>query len=380
MSKRKKQGWGAFPVMGAIKTGEVKIVNPNYESKEQLLARLRQEDADAKRNADPIYQHEQVMTKTMLELRKLSSEFWSRPIAEIYADVRQKAEGRRDLSFPVATAEQPFTWDDVQTAGERFLTQTGDATLRQSGYALSEDGQHRLILFGTVQAKYGATMTSGQSWQEAFLHLKDSLHAFADGELDSSRVPRPRPAEAPAPRHNLDELLETVSAESTEGRKKLEEAIADSLVHREWANCWAGFANSIYENFDGYILNNREKQIFYDTFVRRNLSMNRPADYDRVRVALVRSGDLPSHLLYPQERLAAEVEDADLSDRNVRQEFARRTRLIAGRSAETAAVSKDDRAIIAEADGLSADELRTRLQDQDFVARLDSAYTRTGRR
>lgn len=153
----------------------------------------------------------------------------------------------------------------------------------------------------------------------------DEIGVFADAD----RKVKQEPPVQPAPRHNLDKLLETVSAESTEGRKKLQEAIVDSLVNREWANCWAGFADSLYKNFDKFMLTERQKQTFYDTMVRRNLNLNRPADYDTCRVALVRSGDLPSHLLYPTEKLAHEVEDADMNDYNVRREFARRTRQLA---------------------------------------------------
>jgi len=62
---------------------------------------------------------------------------------------------------------------------------------------------------------------------------------------------------------------------------------------------------------------------------RRNKKFKRPADYDEVRVALVQVGSLPQHLLYPSEKLAIDVESADLNDREVRREFARRTHLLA---------------------------------------------------
>ena len=54
--------------------------------------------------------------------------------------------------------------------------------------------------------------------------------------------------------------------------------------------------------------------------------MLRPKDYDTVRVALARTGELPSHLIYPSEQIQIDLETADLSKPEVRREFNRRER------------------------------------------------------
>ena len=68
-----------------------------------------------------------------------------------------------------------------------------------------------------------------------------------------------------------------------------------------------------------------QRQTFYDTMLRRGMNFHRPKDYDTVRVALAKSGDLPN-LLYPSERLELEMEMSDLNDRDVRRQFAQRSR------------------------------------------------------
>lgn len=170
-------------------------------------------------------------------------------------------------------------------------------------------------------------LRSVTNWQTMYSHM-DECGVFTD----TDRTMKQKRSETPVEKPTLDAILDQNNGETTEGRKRMVKAVEHTLVNRDWANCWAGFANSLYESFSGFMLTERQKQTFIETMWRRNLSLNRPADYDVCRVALVRSGDLPSHLLYPSELLANQIEDADLNDREVRRQIAQRSRQLAAQN------------------------------------------------
>jgi hypothetical protein len=291
--KKKKPSWGAFPVMGAIKTGEVKIRNTNVpQTRAEFLAEEARRDE---------------------EQRLKVQAFWGRPQSDLVrVTLKNLPESAADEGLNV---EQGPCSDDASGTAHEQWTVTAPS-------GLNEEGHRRLLRYGITQLRFGKNMGTVSAWQACHDRLV-TCDCYGD-ELanQSKRQESPKPT-------TLDNILNSNNGETTEGRKRMVEAVTDSLIHRDFANCWAGFANSLYENFNGFMLTERQKQTFYDTMVRRNLNLNRPADYDLVRVALCRSGDLPSHLLYPAEKLALEVEDADMNDFNVRQAFARRTRLLA---------------------------------------------------
>jgi hypothetical protein len=294
--KKKKPSWGAFPVMGAIKTGEVKIRNTNAPKDESLREFLASE-ARAQR----------------LTVKA----FWGRPQSDLVrVTLKNLPESAADAGLSV---EQGTCTDDASGVAHEQWTSTAPAEL-------NEEGHRRLLRYGITQLRFGKNMSTVSAWQACHDRLVACDCYGGDDELAN----QPKRPESPASKATtLDSILNSNNGETTEGRKAMIEAVKDTLIHRDYRNCWAGFANSLYENFNGFMLTERQKETFYNTMLRRNLSLNRPADYDVCRVALVRSGGLPSHLLYPAEKLALEVEDADMNDRNVRQEFARQTRLLA---------------------------------------------------
>jgi hypothetical protein len=165
-----------------------------------------------------------------------------------------------------------------------------------------------------------------ESFTKAFDYI-ESLGAFNDTDRTvPAQAPVEQPAIQPTAEPTLDELLETTSSETREGRAKLRDAVQRAAVHGEYHATWSAFEASLFQNFGGFVLTPIQKQTFYDTMLRRGMNFHRPKDYDAVRVALCKSGDLPSGLLYPSERLELEMEMSDLNDRNVRRQFAQRSR------------------------------------------------------
>lgn len=164
-----------------------------------------------------------------------------------------------------------------------------------------------------------------ESFTKAFDYI-ESLRAFNDTDRTIPvQTPVEQPAAQPTADQTFDELLETTSSETREGRAKIREAVQRAAVNGEYHATWSAFEASLFQNFGGFVLTPIQRQTFYDTMLRRGMNFHRPKDYDTVRVALCKSGDLPN-LLYPSERLELEMEMSDLNDRDVRRQFAQRSR------------------------------------------------------
>jgi hypothetical protein len=307
------------PILPVVKKNTV------YETDKELIARLQREEAAERDAKDPVLQAKRQHTQTLVKLQNEAREYWSQSISEL-SKTWSKSERAKDITFSVPAIRDSYSLDDARAAFNIFV----DQQLPKTAYSLTEASGTRLTLFGLAQAQVGGQdMSNPKAWSDAFDHLLNVLKAFQPGELIVDESKLPKPIEQAPKKQTLDEVLNSHSGETTEGRKAMIKAVEDSLINREWANCWLGFTTSIYENFDGYMLTKREKDTFIETMIRRNLSLNCPAHYDSVRVALVKSGDLGKgfpHLLYPSEVLSAQMEDADLNDREVRRQIAQRTR------------------------------------------------------
>jgi hypothetical protein len=309
VKKRKRQSWGAVPLIGAIPTGDIKIKNPAYEDSKSLIARLRREE-DVARQA-PVTAAINALSQTMLQLRAAK------------ADALFKIPSE-DLSAvtTAAPANIPGTVEELR-AQIKSAFSIAIIELSRAGIIVHDSGKEKMQAVSRLNLDVDWRIA--ENWQKLYEVMSTGgLAVFTDED-----VTVPQPVEEPPvePQPTLDELLETISAESPEGRKKLVDAVTEDLVTGEYRACWTAFVASIYENFN-YVLNDREKRLIYDTLLRRG-RLNSPKDYDAVRVNLVQAGSLPQNLLYPAERLALEVESADLNDREVRREFARRTHLLA---------------------------------------------------
>jgi hypothetical protein len=177
-----------------------------WKSKSEIMAGYRE---DAER---PVKQAVAAIESTYSQLRKLAREFWSRPVDQLQLSIYQ--DSARDVTFDAPpVVKQSYTRDELIAACDKWHADY----FVNSGYVLSESGVLRLCCFGESQARAGADMSQPAAWQAVFDHLRENLKAFAEGELDSSRVPR---AEPPAPPQLKISDIENLALESTEGRKQ----------------------------------------------------------------------------------------------------------------------------------------------------------------
>jgi hypothetical protein len=302
------------PTLSNVPLVEPKVVGDPTGNESLAEFRRRYNREQKQQSEAAIQQSVAELTDTMIQLRAAQREALfkvpSEELAAVTSQVPEYVEG---------------SVDEVRSQIKSAL-HTVIMELSRSGVTLRDSGRDKMVVVSRLNLTVDWRVAA--NWRKLYEHMSESgLNVFTDEDVSLPKKPEP-----PAPTPTIDAILNQNNGETTEGRKRMVKAVEDTLINREWRNCWAGFANSIYYNFDGYMLNEREKQTFYDTMVRRNLSLNRPADYDTCRVALVRSGDLGKgfpHLLYPSEILASQIEDADLNDREVRRQIAQRTRQLA---------------------------------------------------
>jgi len=250
------------PTLSNVPVTPVAVKNTTgYETEKELKARLQREDFEARRNADPIYQVEQSLNKTMLELWKLSSEYWSRPVTELTGVF--KSEAAKDLSFSVPAFKSQYTQDEAKSA----FNEWHDTVFVKSGYEFTESGGIRLVRFGLSQAALaGADMSNPQAWQTAFEHLKDNLKAFQPG--DFAKVPQQVHVEAPAPRPTLADI-EKLNISGDESQAKQAKQIVADLMFDEVAPLHQAWMESLQKNF-GFRPNDDDLKYIYNVWFPRS--------------------------------------------------------------------------------------------------------------
>jgi hypothetical protein len=309
--------------LGKIPVTETKRDPSAGETLRQYLQRIaREEKQAADQQAVAIDTLSAAGDRAKQECLAMSAEmttrFWTQELETLPAQIHDPAAYEELF---LEKSDEPVDANSIYDIVKAFLhTPPTDI--------LSENSQRRFGLFCAAQVNSGVKIDP-ESLRVIFNRMM-SLGIFKGETTFQERTPEPTVREdVPPAEPTLDELLATTSSETREGRRILREAVHKAAVYGEYRETWAAFTDSLYRNFEGFVLSDSQEKTFYDTMVRRGMNFHRPADYDRVRISLVSSSDLPSHLLYPNERLELDMENADLNDRNVRREFARRSRALA---------------------------------------------------
>ena len=307
-----------------------------YQTRKEFLEQEEQEQAriaasEERRRTAPLREAEQELREAAREASARIAMYWKIPIAEI--QMNPVSITRVDIAgdYEIGPRDEPAenaAWKEFQENLKSFGCTLSDAGLLRLSHYLVSLNYHR-----------GISLTSVSNFATALERLV-SLNVFQPGELTGyQQTPTKtveQPVTQPPAEQTLDELLETTSSETREGRAKIRDAVQRAAVHGEYHATWSAFEASLYANFSptpenvaqghkGFVMTPIQKQTFYDTMLRRGMNFHRPKDYDTVRVALCKSGDLPA-LLYPQERLEIEMEMSNLNDREVRRQFAQRSR------------------------------------------------------
>jgi len=288
------------------RTTPVEIKEPRYETNAELKSRLLREDQAERDARDPekvrqkLIEHSRRETgKVLAALTADSSEFWSQqPISAVVKGA--KSARATDVTFDVPTTQEEYTEADAQAA---FCEWHDSAKVH-----FSQEGGQRLALFGIAQARAGRDMSNAAAWGAAFVHLRDVLKAFRDGEIINDPTyrepapPAPEPAQVTEQEQAFNDWCESIAP-----------------LHRAWMQ-------SLEEKF-GKVPSQDDLRFLYGTsttsrdpstrgwFWHNNLSPLGPRSYDAYRKFCVlthRPGWTWNHL-DEDEKLAIELENSDLS-------------------------------------------------------------------
>src|SRR5882762_7462071 len=299
--------------LGEISATPVKMAE-GYETRRQFYERLEREEKAAAARAKeaeeaPLKAAQREYSKNLVALRKAQAE------ALFINPSEYLTENCTHLPEDINSTPEQVT-KDIREAFDTLRLE-----LSERGVTINPVGMEKIRR--VVELNSSIDITKVENWRVLYSHL-DDLNVFTDRDrtvIESKPVVQPKPSEKPS----LDRLLETVSGETREGRALLAEAVMETAIAEEYRPCWQAFTESLYRNFNGFVLSEPQRRLFYDTMVKWNCNFNRPKDFDRVRVAMCKNGDLPG-LLYESEKLDIEMEKADLNNLEVRREFARRSR------------------------------------------------------
>jgi hypothetical protein len=317
MARRRKKHLTVQDI-GSLKTTPVQRIDGHITTLREWTRLENQKaeavkQAEAEKRQEPVRKSELLLAQAAAEQTARLKKVWSQSCEKLQEFPIEVIPVDHFGDFPVSE-----TGDDAVAVGAAIRA------FRAQYPGLTDDDVSKLRAYLEVlRLNRNVTMSSLKSWDLGLERLVN-IGAMTVAGYEPPVAPTREPERAPF-KQTIDELLASTSAETREGRAILVAAVTEDVIS-EFNQCWQAFTESLYRNFNGFVLSETQRQHFYNTMVRRNLSFNRPKDYDAVRRALVAAGELPSHLVYEFEKIDAEMESADLSNMEVRREFARRSR------------------------------------------------------
>jgi hypothetical protein len=240
---------------------------------------------------------------TYRKLLVLASEFWSRPIDQIIPEIYSDSSKSMTLNVPATRAE--YERADMEKAADIWYY----TIFKPLGFDLNPIGATRQRAFIDASAFHGFDMSAPSNIHASWLHLKDDLHAFADGELIG--VPQDQPVETPA---EPQPSLESLCLESDSQRKVAQQIVAEDYfasvapLHQAWMQ-------SLAENFNGFRPTLADLKYLYGEtpetgwFAKSNLSRLSPRSYDSARrhMCAIRRWD-ENRMLTNDEMVCREIE------------------------------------------------------------------------
>jgi hypothetical protein len=297
------------------------VQDNGYESPRVLAARLQREEAEEKAKQlkaaedlrlAPVREYEAAMRELALQQTARLTKWWSRSVADVEEGIRFDECPVDDIGLD--QTETPASMESFEASVKNFAD-----SLPAKGITFTDDNSRRKWALYCWNAATTGTAINPQSLQI----LTERASALGIG-ITLPRVTKKETTEKPEPTY--DELEAGLSTQSTAGNKELQKLAVDFAMTHELREMWAAFEGSLYRNFNGFKLSKKQWLLIYETIQRQGLNMMKAESFDLARIARVKSNDLPSHLLYPIERLQIEMEHANLADPNVRREFNTRQR------------------------------------------------------
>ena len=248
--------------------------------------------------------------------------FWAQPLTSMKRD-DVVTDSPTLAGFTMRTSRQ-LSAEEAAFIRDQFYGGLADRNVN-----LSKDGIERLDRFFGTQVGTGGIEISQENW-EACLRRMLTLSIFAQGEVSGPGVvefetkpgPKPAQSEAPAPAPSIDGL-------STEHREQRQECL--KIVGAQWGNevqnFYGQWAASMKTCWGLDVMTEDMARRVGAYFVRWNLSPLRHASYDQARRAFSKQGLLgDGDYRTESEKLSDLIEDADLSNRDVRADLNFRTK------------------------------------------------------
>jgi hypothetical protein len=268
---------------------------------EKLREYRKRYDAAQKELAEaPIKKAEAELTQTIRELDKHARCFWPQSIEAIIPRLYTEASQDFGLSG-VPDATEQNTPDDLKAAIASWF----DRVLPTMAYGfVNENAAQKFGYYLSAAAYHMKDVRSPAAITACFLRLVE-IEAFKPGELsfDPSKAPRKQPA--PAPKPTLADI-EKLSAESTEGRRKVL-AIVEDLASSQAADMASQWLLSLKTNFN-FVPNDDQIKQIVGWFQKNGKNWLSPRSYDEARRWAVSAYIFPENLLTSDEALCKSLE------------------------------------------------------------------------
>jgi hypothetical protein len=241
---------------------------------------------------------------------------WSAPIEDLKKIIDSQRWQRLywELHF---RGDSPRVNQSASAAMQAFAEYIASLTKR-TGFKLNDDGVTRLLLLSKVEFFHGIETT--QATLDVALDALLKQTAFAEGEVEydvSWKITPDAPVEAqPEAQEDFCPVYEG------------DLATRQQALNDEQQKVWQAFTDSLYRNFNGFVLNRQQSLYIYNLMRRRGYSFLDPREYDATRIQAIRDKVLPESLLYPQEALDLYIESHDVNDPEVKHQILVRQRLI----------------------------------------------------
>jgi hypothetical protein len=286
----------------------LKQFTEQYDREQQEIALRPLREAEAKLN--------QAAREANSRLKK----FFSLPVAEIQEFPLQTSPIDTLGDYPTRSTSGDF--EEVKAQANSVLWEF-QKYLTERGCELNGDGWTRYIRYCLTSVLYDNVEASIPTFQKMLDRLM-SLGCFAAGEITGYVAPaKPQPVEQPSQDINVGKLAESLPSDSPQWRKLVSQGFEGETLR--WFYAWT---ESLKKNFD-YDFPVEALAVKAGEYLTRwNLSPFRYDSYDKLRLAWVKQGIFPSHLITKSEALAQLIEDADLNNLDVRRDIGMRHREI----------------------------------------------------
>jgi hypothetical protein len=207
--------------------------------------------------------------------------------------------------------------EEMLATAIEFAFQSFRRSLAASGVKIEDQAIPRFVAVAGVNPTLNYTKEA--TWKSVYDHL-ESLGVWTDADRTITQQPQPVPPVQKKP------SIDDISLNTREG-ERLGKEIAFEDMTDEWGVVFRQFTDEIFRS-TGHVFTDSERRSLYNLMLRRGLDFRNMKHLHQAKCALIRAGELDPKLYTKRESLDAFIEKSDINDPEVRQEIARRNRVI----------------------------------------------------